>query len=99
MRKKTRPTMSFLRMKWSGKNRESREFDRLSPITQYESAGTLSLAKLGALDRVLGEVGLLQHLAVDVDVAVGAALDRLARQPDDALDEILHRRIDVRAAR
>ena len=34
-RRNTRPTMSFLRMKCDlGKKRESREFDRLSPITQ-----------------------------------------------------------------
>src|SRR4051795_4533621 len=39
---------------------------------------------------VLLDVGLLQALAVDVDIAVAAEqpqLDRVARQPDQALDE------------
>ena len=33
MRRNTRPTMSFFRMKWDGKYRESLEFGRLSPST------------------------------------------------------------------
>ena len=34
-------------MKWSGNRRESFEFERLSPITQYESSGILILANPG----------------------------------------------------
>src|SRR5438067_13734781 len=44
----------------------------------------------------LRKVRLVQNLAVDVDAAVGAALDGLARKRDHALHQVLDRRVDVR---
>ena len=72
------------------------ELARLSPITKHVVLGDRALGtQPDSEDRrgrdAVGEVGLLERLAVDVDVAV-ATRDGLARQADDPLDEVLDRR-------